>query len=243
MRETACYYRFSLPNSSRKRRTRAPRSRARRNRTQVPANVGGRAYDIARTSSTSLTMNSFYGFGASGFYDLQLDFSLSDFRVYLNGILASTVTIPNSSEFSSLWDLYQISKVDVTFFYTHNLSGMGSPAYAMPIFWVVDDPNSADATVLTAIQQYPKVRAHYLGESGGAPVRISVSPRPTTRYGESSTAGNGTLMPAQWISTASPTVRHYGVKLCWDTSGRVTNLDVGNINIVVKLYFKFKAPI
>lgn len=190
-----------------------------------------------------MTMNPFYGFAASGFYDLQLDFSLSALRVFVNGILAVTANVPNSTEFSSLFDLYQISRVDVTFFYTHNMSNMGSPTQAMPIFWVVDDPNSADATVLNAIQQYPKVKAHYLGESGGAPVRISVSPRPTIRYGESSTAGNGVGMPPQWLNTTSPTIPHYGVKLAWDTSGRVSNIDVGSINIVAKFHFKLKAPI
>jgi len=222
---------------------RAPRGRARRNRNQVPSSIGGRAYDIARTTSTSLTMNPFFGFGGSGFYDLALDFSLQQMRVFLNGALTTTVAVPNSTEFTSLFDQYMITKVDVTFFYTHNISNMGSPAQAMPIFWVVEDPNSVDATVLTAIQQYPKVKAHYLGESGGAPVRISVIPKPTTAVSSGGTLGNATTASSQWIVSTSPTVPHYGVKLAWDTSGRISNIDVGNINIVAKLYFRLRQPI
>lgn len=198
-------------------------------------------FSIARTASMSMNMNPSTGFGASGLYDVQLSFALSEFRVYLGGTFYTNAATPSSSEFTALFDMYSLDRVEVTIFYSNNSSGMGTPAYAMPVFYVVPDYDSVDATTLTAIQQYPSVVSHYLGESGGRPIRITIRPRPTLIGGDGTSLITALTSPA-WLNCGTPNLPHFGLKMVWDTVGRTTNIDVGTLNISVKSFFRFKAP-
>lgn len=189
-------------------------------------------------------MNQFYGFSGSGFYDLQFNFLLAGVAININGAYSSSCSMPSISEFTNLFDMYMIDRVDLTLFYSNNTSGVSTPAYSMPIWWIAEDYNSSDAATLTAIQQYSNVRAHFLGESGGAPVRLSIRPKATIQANTSGSTytGNISSVGPTWLNTANTDVPHFGVKLAWDTSGRTTNLDVGNINITAKFHLKFKNP-
>lgn len=189
-------------------------------------------------------MNAFYGFSASGYYDLQMNFLLAGVAINVNGAYTTSANLPSITDFTNLFDQYMIDKVDLTFYYSNNTSGVSTPAYSMPIFWIAEDYNSSEASPLTTIQQYSNVKAHYLGESGGAPIRLTIRPKASLQANTSggTYTGNVVAPGPTWINCDGTAVPHFGVKLAWDTSGRSTNIDVGNINITAKYHLKFRAP-
>lgn len=186
-------------------------------------------------------MNSYYGFNSSGFYDLQMAFSLANFRIYAGGVTTTTTALPNSSEFTALFDYYCIDRVDVTIMYSHSNSQMSNANYAVPIFYLVEDYDSAEATTLRNIQQYPAVTTHYMSENGGHVIRKTLRPRPLLVGLDGSTQVPQISGPT-WIDTGTPDTLHYGLKLVWDPSARTNDLDAGSLNICVKYHLRFKAP-
>lgn len=179
------------------------------------------------------------GVGNSGFYDMEFSFSLSSVNVYIHGILVNTWAVPNSSEFSALFDQYCLDSVEVKPYFTNNSSGVSNSSLTLPIFnWVVDHDDTS-AVNLSDLQQYGDMKSFQLGTS---PTKsIVIKPRCTQLvYYNAVSSGYSQAKPGMWIDTANLAVPQYGMKCYIDPTVYLATggSTLGFLNINWKLNFR-----
>lgn len=194
-----------------------------------------------RTASYSMPLNQQLGFLSSGFA-ASMVFSLSTLSFYVNGVGAATAAVPSISEFTTLFDQYQIRGIDIEIYWSKNIAGETNPAYSAPLLWSTPDYDDVGNTQIQNIMQYPAVRTTHLGEGGGKVFHQYI--RPACRLempdGLGGTAFSPQLGGPQWIDCNYAAVEHYGMKFVLDTFGRSTNYDMGSLLFVVRHDFAFK---
>lgn len=169
-------------------------------------------------------------------------FALSGVSYYINGVGSGFISFPNYSEFTSLFDQYQLKTMEVELYWSKNVATESGTNAVQPLIWSAFDYDDATNTTLANLQQYPAVRTTILGEDGGKVLRMSLTPR--ARYqlpdGAGGTGYSPTMASNPWIDCSYPAVEHYGVKTYLDTFGRTASLDIGTIKVVVRGSFAFK---
>lgn len=117
--------------------------------------------------------------------------------------------IPSSSEFTTLFDKYRITKVDLTFTYWREGFPSGTTDQIWPAMYLfMDDDDSAIPTTKNEVLERMSVQ-----RVSFAPTRqtISVSIRP--RWVQSRGGVSTNIAPVgTWIDMSTPAVQHYGVK-------------------------------
>lgn len=196
---------------------------------------------VNSTTSAGYTISTLTGsgVGASGFYDMEFSFSLSAVNVYIHGILVNSFAVPNSSEFSALFDQYCLDSVEVRPYFTNNSSGVSNSALTLPIFnWVVDHDDTASVN-LSDIQQYGDMKTFQLGAQ---PCKaIIIKPRCTQLvYYNAVTSGYSQAKAGTWIDTANLAVPQYGMKCYIDPTVYVATggSTLGYLNFNWKLNFR-----
>lgn len=122
-----------------------------------------------------------------------------------------------ATTFTGLYDQYRITKVKVIIGRTANQQGIGNAAQAVSfpsqqLWWVVDVDDASVPANLSVIQEYSKCKCRNMLED--KEVHISFKPHCADALysgGVFSSYGNRT---SPWIDVASPSVEHYGLKLC-----------------------------
>lgn len=117
--------------------------------------------------------------------------------------------LPNYTEFTNLFDQYRINKIVMKFVPNHNSSDVGVTAMNIPNFHTLLDYNDATAPAsLNSMYEYANWRM-----SRGTSLHTRVF-RPATIDYVNATAGANAGNPSwkQWLSTASPSIEHYGLK-------------------------------
>lgn len=197
-------------------------------------------FACTRTSLLTVLLNPSSGINSSGFYDLSIDFSLSEMNLYVGGTVSNTVSIPGSTDFTALFEMWKIDKVELSMMFSSNAVSPGTiTAPTSPILVVAFDPNDTSVTSLNSLLQVNGNRiiqiANIRGESG---YTTSFVPRCKAQSNTVPVTGNGLLMPiGQYISTDSPATTHNGIKMFYDNAKSTYASTIGSLSMYVKLHY------
>lgn len=157
-----------------------------------------------------------------GAQTMQFTFSpgATDFR--FGGTSIYSDALPNSTEFSALFDQYRIKNVIFRLDVPANYASSGANAAPLvyPLIHYVldyDDYTNAD---INALLQYPQYQVHNFAKDGYTPLMIKFSPKPLRDIaGSGISTGYGPMSVTPWIRTSDFTIPHYGLKLAFDWFG------------------------
>lgn len=168
-----------------------------------------RMYRIANISVTAVNF--------SAGYDFQLNF------------------LPNSAEFSALFDVYKIWKVDVMFIPKYNTSDFstGGAGFGLPTIYITEDRNDAVLPASVAeLQEYNSCIARRFDKP------ITYTCWPTLSQ---SNPSNGQIIDARqkdlYVRSTSRDVSYYGIKWAMDLP---LGLETFRMDVVFKYYMTFK---
>lgn len=180
---------------------------------------------IMRATQRILGVNAGGGIDGHPYYDMQLTFSPSATRYYIQGTSIYSDPLPNVSEFSSLFDSWRLKKVVVRIDVPMGVSNSGlSPGFVLPQLLYAPDYNDSGSASRTDLLQYPQVLTHNFNRDGYTPLMFEFSPRSLTEVssGIVSTSYINTPLNA-WHRTSNMDVQHYGIKFYLDFFGLALN--------------------
>jgi hypothetical protein len=127
--------------------------------------------------------------------------------------------VPNSNEFTTLFDKYRITAVDLTFTYWRQSFPPGTTDVTWPAMYLfMDDDDAAIPTTKTEVLERMSVQ-----RVSFSPTRQTISVRIRPRWVQSRGGTSTNIAPINtWIDMSTPAVQHYGVKTWIDfynTSG------------------------
>jgi hypothetical protein len=132
--------------------------------------------------------------------------SFSQFTVGLS-------SLPNPTEFTTLFDQYRISRVEYHFWPLQTEAVNSTTAVTPGIITVVDYDDSGSLATVTAAFQYPNA----VWRSAYKPFCVSFKPHiAVAAFSGAFTSYMNTK--DQWIDASSPAVIHYGLKICMPQS-------------------------
>lgn len=140
--------------------------------------------------------------------------------------------VPSFSEFSSLYDQYQITGVKLWF--VPRLTEVTGTTTTTGNFWYW--PDFDDATLVTSMAQVFQIQGVKFRQANGRPFSIFLRPKPI----DGVYTGTGTFRASAprtaWIDTASTDIPHFGIKWGLTIGSYINGLDVYG-----KYYLKFKG--
>lgn len=152
----------------------------------------------------------------------------------------TSISLPNRSEFTSLYDQYKILSYTIEIrprMTDYSRADSSTYGHCPTIYWVYDQDDATAPTAMSSIMEHPKVRSSRLTKPVFITVKyptISVAlwnGGVTTAYG---------AKKAMWLDCNSYQVPHYGVKYAIQAAP-TTDLK-GYIDIRVKWRLAFKNP-
>ena len=146
--------------------------------------------------------------------------------------------MPNYTELTALYDQYRIDWVECEFYFSQNYSTVNVPERALPIVYLAKDYDDSASATVQALQQYDSCQAWQTGhqQPHGKHV-IRVKPNVDIALYQGVTTGYARGKP-MFIDTSSPSVPHYGIKLCVDSVTPATaSTPVGYFSINFKYHF------
>lgn len=221
------------------------RSSKRRNKgSGVPRSLSApnQTYRFERSVSALLALNQSFGFNSAGFSSA-ISFSLGQMKIWINGVAAFSTQVPGYTEFTALFDQYQLRGVEFEIYWAKNSVIDASGSVTIPLLWHALDYDDNATTTIAELCQYPGVMATTLGEDGGKVLRRSFRPIPSYLGDDGSGAHAKfvALNSDQWIDSTYPLVEHKGIKLFLDTYENYGNYSMGNIRIVAKMSYAFRS--
>ncbi len=145
------------------------------------------------------------------------------------GVSIYTDLLPNTSEFSNLFDQWRIKdvmlRIDIPAgFYA---GGTATTQVFMPdLYYVVDYDDQGDATV-TDMLQYPQSRRHNFATNGYSPLILKFSPKPLVDVAGSGVSTTyGPMQTAPWLRTADMSTPHYALKFAIDSMTAAANVGI-----------------
>lgn len=153
----------------------------------------------------------------TGLFNMQFNFTLSGVNVLVGGVSSTTLSLPNSSEFTALYDQYRIDWVDCQFIFSNNMSNVTSPSLTLPVVYLAKDYDDSNLANYPDLQQYATQQTWQLGNEHGRNGihHVRVKPNVDVALYQGVTTGYARGKP-MFIDTASPQVPHYGVKIAYD---------------------------
>lgn len=230
-----------------------PSSKKRRMQKYKIRSISHGAHQFIRTASTSsgnifgLNTNTSTGFTfngtSTGVFNMQLAFTLSGVQVYFGGTLATTLTLPNYTELTSLYDQYRIDWVECEFYFSNNNSSVNSPQTTLPILYICKDYDDANQAFVSDIQQYSTQETWQLGNNQGKDGKRTIRVKPNVDvvvFKDVATSGYARGKP-MYIDTGSPVVPHYGIKVAYDPiQYAATSTTVGYLGLVCRYHLSMK---
>lgn len=206
---------------------------------QVMTKFSTQIFSVKRTINQNININPANGFAGVGF-DLGIFPALAACDINIAGSTIYQPLMPNASEFTNLFDLYRITKVNCTMIYSANDAITSTPTQMLPVLHIANDYNSTGSFALTDILQYDTVKHYQLGKEKS----VKWSFVPHTRSDTLTNSGLGLSSaaqnkPGQWFDTSSPSIQHYGTRVYMDNFGRSTSADIGTIMLLVEYCLEF----
>jgi hypothetical protein len=118
--------------------------------------------------------------------------------------------LDNASSFENVWDQYRIDAIRMTCKPQNNAIGLvtNSTTSLVPLYCVIDYDNDSNLTTAATAREYANC---IILEPGESFVRVFQPRVATAAYSGAFTSFANDEPP--WIDCASPSVRHYGVKI------------------------------
>lgn len=208
-----------------------------------------------RTVSTALDA----GFGISGNLNTvgsRIDFvtpaASAGTTVFGNmGYYFSIQSLPNISEFTSLFDSYQIRKVVIKIAPYNTISEAGATVgqygdLNVMLHYAIDHDSatapSANESGIQTLQQYVGYKRVSLTGSNRRPVTIVVKPRAATAFYKGAFSAYGEAAKRTWFDCNNTDTQFYGLLGVFE--GIPPNANVTNypMRIETTYYLKFKGP-
>jgi len=179
-----------------------------------------------------------------GAQTMQFTFAPGATDIRLGGTSIYVDAVPNTTEFTSLFDQWRIKNVVFRLDVPANYSTAGanaSPTVYPMIYYVLDYDDPQNATI-TDMLQYPQVQVHNFAKDGYTPMMIKFSPKPLRDIaGSGISTGYGPMPSAPWIRTSDFTIPHYGLKIAFDWFGYAVASYV-NFVITIQYELEFTNP-
>lgn len=142
--------------------------------------------------------------------------------------------VPSSSEFTTLFDKYRITSIDLTFSYWRTGHPAGSTDDVWPAMYLyMDDDDAAIPTTKSEVLERMSVQ-----RVSFSPTRQTISVKINPRWVQSRAGTSTNLAPVNsWIDMSTPGVQHYGVKAWVD----FYNNSSGNVQIGVNGVMHFEC--
>lgn len=118
--------------------------------------------------------------------------------------------LPNSSEFTALFDAYRIWKVETTFIPKYNVSdySSGGAAYGLPTIYIASDENStANPASINELCQYKNCVFRRFDR----PITYTVYPKISIQTAGGAAQLVDTDMKNKYVRSAYPSVEHNGI--------------------------------
>jgi hypothetical protein len=117
--------------------------------------------------------------------------------------------VPASTEFTTLFDKYRITSIDLTYTYWRTGHPSGSTDEIWPAMYLyMDDDDAAIPTTKSEVLERMSVQ-----RVSFSPTRQTISVKITPRWVQSRAGTSTNLAPVNsWIDMSTPGVQHYGVK-------------------------------
>ena len=148
--------------------------------------------------------------------------------------------VPNSSDFTNLFDQYRIDSVEMTIISSSTNSSTATPTTGEPVIWLFNDLD--DAVAPTSVGQFLEregLRTISFGDHNVKKHRVY--PRITVSAFQGVLPAYAAGGKYQWLDIAYPDIKYFGTKMYYDNSGVANNTVIANVTILFKYNMTFKG--
>lgn len=178
------------------------------------------------------TSGGFYIGGTfTNIYNMQMAYSLTGTTVYIGGGGSTfTMTMPNYTELTALYDQYRIDYVENEFYFSVNSANVSAgAATCLPVMALAKDYDDTGTATMNDLNQYNNCITWQLGASiNKKVVRVKPCVDVAVYNGLTNGYAKGNAM---YLDTSSAGVPHYGMKLAF------TNMQGSSVSQVVGYLF------
>lgn len=199
---------------------------------------------IRRTSQRTIAVSAANGLDGFGSYDMELEFNVGSISYRFGGTGIYTDNLPNTSEFTNLFENWRLAGVTVRIDTPLGISNsLTNPGTLMPLILYAPDYNDGTGVSRTDLLQYPQLKVHNFYKEGYTPLMFELNPVPLRDI-----AGSGVLTSyspmakAPWLRTADFTTPHYGVKFFFDFFGANTSTSGLPFQVTIFCDLEFTNP-
>lgn len=212
--------------------------------TAVPKVVRNPQHRFRRAITRQMSWNPAVGLDAtSGAYTIQVSYAPGETNWRFGGTSIYADAVPNSTEFTSLYDSWKLVSITHRIDYTVDATAGVGVAYVPPLLLYAPDYNDLGDASISALLQYPQVRTHSFELNGYSPLIFKMSPKPLATIGGSGVlSGYSEMKTAPQLRTSEFTTPHYGVKFALQNNGASVNAVVGHFQHTVHLELEFTNP-
>lgn len=150
-------------------------------------------------------------------------------------------SLPNYTEFTTLFDHYRINYIDLLWVYSKNTAESNNyttDKHQMPMLLTAIDKNDAVAMDEASLMQYPSFRVDQLDR----PIRRRIYPKPTVAAYSGAFTSYMSPTGNPWIDTQSPGVQYYGCKFIIKCpESYATSAPLGVLSCYAKYNMSFKG--
>ncbi len=190
---------------------------------------------ITRATNRFLNYQSNTGIDTLSSSNLQLTFSPGATNYRIGGVSIYNDSLPNLSEFVTLFDQYRVSKVRVRFDVTYQYSNSGSAGPVYPLIYYVADYDDPGDAGMQDVLQYPQLQIHNFAKDGYTPLFLEFAPKPLRDIaGSGVSTSYGPMGYSPWIRTSETQTPHYGLKFVFNPNG----MSLGtSMNVMVTVWY------
>lgn len=153
----------------------------------------------------------------------------------LNAYSFNLAQLPNVADFTSLFDRYMITHVQLAFYLTVEPGAQTAATATYPKLYMIRDYDDSSApSSLNALREHSKCIVRVMNPN--KPVIINIKPAITTEVYRSAVATSYSPKWNQWVDMAHTDVPHYGIKWAIDD---LTNTNY-KVEILGKMWFRCK---
>lgn len=148
---------------------------------------------------------------------------------------------PNYAEFTSLFDQYRITRVDIKFLFDKNSATFtGASAQFIPNIYTVFDPD--DGTPLSTENDYLQYQSLRVNRMD-TPVYRTIYPCTATPAYSGGAFSGYTEVKNAWIDCGNPATEYYGLKYWIDTgmAGGAGGNTLGQLKVFYTVHIQFKT--
>jgi len=233
---------------------RAVRARSSRSRsmsvTRIPRTIGLKGeHKFTRSIQFAYQLNPSKGFvdntGVTAGSFLAFTYTLTGVTVKGSSLAYSaTFNMPNSSDFTNLFDHYRIDKVGIKMMST--VSGVGvqvTSNHQMPMIWIFNDIDDGLAPT-QASQFLERENVRHISFSDTNVKDHTVYPRVAVQnYNGIALSGFGVGNKYAYMDAAYPNIEYYGTKFHYHSPVNTADLITGTLSYIVKYHLTFKGVI